>query len=258
VFDLVNVADYGVPQLRERVLFIGSRDGELVEIPKRTHGEAAIDGCLPWLSLRGALSDLVEDEPEHCGLGPKKLRYLRLIPAGGNWRDLPKRLHSGALGRAHVSWGGRSGFYRRLAWDRPAPALTTRPDSKATMLCHPDELRPLSIREYARLQQFPDAWVFAGGPAQRYVQIGNAVPVGLGRVIGESLRKTMRRRRKETAGVILCARPELLDQLSRRPTTVLNPPRMRRHKGVAAAKRWLGDHRRPSIWALVDNVKGSG
>ena len=64
------------------------------------------------------------------------------------------------------------------------------------MLCHPTELRVLSVREYARLQEFPPGWHFAGTPAQKYVQMGNAVPIGLGRSIGQALRRAMLSRRK--------------------------------------------------------------
>src|SRR5207302_2005272 len=129
VFDLLNAADYGVPQTRERAIFIGSRDGRPVAMPERTHAREPADGLLPWVTLRKALQGLKDPEPAYNELSPSKKRFLKLVPAGGNWRDLPARLHAKALGGAHVSWGGRGGFFRRLGWDRPAPALTTRPDS---------------------------------------------------------------------------------------------------------------------------------
>lgn len=253
LFDLVNSADFGVAQARERVLFIGSRDGEPVEIPERTHAQKPGDGFRPWLSLRDGLRGLSDREPAFSALCASKKRFLRLVPEGGNWRDLPARIQKKALGAAYVSWGGRAGFFRRLSWNKPAPALTTRPDSKATMFCHPSELRPLSVAEYARIQGFPDGWSFGGGTPQKYIQIGNAVPVRLGMLTGLTLRRAMRSRRRVETGVVLCAREELLDRLARRPRTVLNPPRMRRYKKSATARRWLAGRTREGIRRFVAN-----
>lgn len=239
VFDLVNAADYGVPQVRARLVFLGSRDGEDVRVPIPTH--SADGNGNHWTTLREALADLEDPRPLYSPLSPKKRKYLEFVPEGGSWRDLPPRLRRGALGKAYVSWGGRKGFYRRLAWDRPAPALTTRPDSKATMLIHPEELRPLSVREYARLQQFHEHWEFVGATPQQYVQIGNAVPLGLGEAIGRSLILMTRRKTASAAclGHVVCHNPELVSRLLQRPRTILNPTRMRKVKGTAAAKRWL-------------------
>jgi DNA (cytosine-5)-methyltransferase 1 len=255
-FDVLNAADFGVPQTRERVIFVGSRDGEPVEMPEPIHAREPTGGLKPWVTLREALHGLEDPKPAYSELLESKKRYLKLIPAGGNWRDLPKRLHATALGGAYASWGGRGGFLRRLAWDRPAPALTTRPDSKATMLCHPRKLRPLSVAEYTRLQQFPDDWRFAGGVPQQYIQAGNAVPVGLGNAIGVALRKAMRRRAQEgLLGKVVCANSDLLDRMSRRPRTILNPARMRKVKTIEAAKKWLGDDDRfrQALFDLIDN-----
>lgn len=83
--------------------------------------------------------------------------------------------------------GGKTGFLRRLDWNKPSPTLLTSPTMPATDLAHPVENRPLSVAEYARIQQFPDDWIFAGNIKEQYRQIGNAVPVGFGRVIGETL-----------------------------------------------------------------------
>ena len=252
VFGLVNAADFGVAQTRERVLFIGSRDAQSVRIPERTHAKHASDGRLPWLSLRRALHGLKDPDPVFTTLPKAKRRYLARIPEGGNWRDLPPRLQANALGGAFTSWGGRTGFLRRLAWNRPAPALTSRPDSSATMLCHPTELRPLSVLEYACLQGFPDDWELAGGPPQQYRQIGNAVPVRLGFEIGQSIRSAMRRRPDpQLQGLIVCSDENLLQRLARRPVTVLNPPRMRKHGNLDAARRWLRGARRESILDYV-------
>lgn len=253
VFDVVNAADYGVAQTRERVLFIGSRDGEPIEIPTRTHAKAPIpgSGVLPWVSLREGLKGLRERTPVFNELSPKNKKLMALVPEGGDWRDLPKRKQRQALGRAYISWGGRVGFFRRLAWNRPAPALTTRPDSKATMFCHPRKLRTLSVGEYSRLQGFPKSWSFAGGPAKQYVQIGNAVPVKLGKAAGQAIKDAMRRKIRVKTGVVRCASQDLLDRMARRPLTILNPPRMRRHKKVGTARRWLAGRKRDAIFMMV-------
>lgn len=236
-FDLVNTADYGVPQTRERVIILGSRDGNPVSTPKPTHGRDSRSN--PWVNLRVVLDELAGLPRTHTDLCQSKRRYLSLVPAGGNWRDLPARLQREALGGAFDSWGGRVGFFRRLAWDRPSPALTTRPDSKATMLCHPTELRPLAVEEYAAIQQFPKWWKFAGGIPQKYKQIGNAVPVGLGRAIGCELQLAKRRRpNQELCGIVRCANEALLTRMANRPRTILNPVRMRPDSDPDAAAAW--------------------
>lgn len=241
VCDLLNAADYGVPQTRERVVFIGSRDGEVITMPEPTHAKNPVRGSgkRRWRTLGSALATLKDEEPEYVEFPASKKKYLKYIPAGGNWRDLPPRKRAEALGGAHKSWGGRGGFMRRLAWDRPAPALTTRPDSKATMMCHPDEDRPLSVAECARIQQFPSAWTFAGGSPQKYMQVGNAVPIGIGRAIGRAIIATTRRRKRVLKkAVVVCASPDLLERLASRPSTVLNPPRMRQTATDKEAAVW--------------------
>jgi DNA (cytosine-5)-methyltransferase 1 len=105
------------------------------------------------------------------------------------WRFLPEDLKKEAMGGAYNSGGGKVGFYRRLSWDKPSPTVTTSPHQKATDMCHPEELRPLSIRECARIQTFPDNWIFYGSTTPQYRQIGNAVPVMLSRAIGEHIYK---------------------------------------------------------------------
>ena len=113
------------------------------------------------------------------------------------------------------------------------------------MLCHPDKLRPLSVKQYARLQQFPDSWRFAGGVPQRYKQIGNAVPVRLGEAIGKALRTVMKNPRSDVlAKRVVCANSQLLDRISKRPKTILNPIRMRKVKSKQAVVKWLANHER--------------
>ena len=187
VYDLLNTADYGVPQCRERVIFIGYKSNDSVTLPLPTHSQKGTAKKPKWLTLREGLKDLVDPQPEFVPYSENRLKYLRLLTAGQNWRDLPSELKEAAMGGAYKSEGGKVGFYRRLAWEKPSPTVTTSPHQKATDMCHPDELRPLSVRECARIQTFPDDWVFYGSTASKYRQIGNAVPVLLGKAIGEYL-----------------------------------------------------------------------
>lgn len=253
-FDLLNAADFGVPQRRERLLFVGSRDGQRVCLPRSTHGVEPGTGQGAWRTLREALEDLDDPEPLFTPLSPSKRAVMELVPEGGNWRDVPEDHQAEILGRAYDSWGGRTGFFRRLAWDEPTPALTTRPDSKATMLCHPSQLRPLTVREYARIQQFPDDWEFEGSAAQQYQQIGNAVPITVGELIGHEVRLASRRRAGlAEAGAVYCANDGLLSRLRKARGTVLNPRRMRQGTDLSETRAWMqGTHDQRA--AAVDGI----
>lgn len=255
MFDLLNAADYGVPQMRERLVFIGSRDGELLKMPEQTHAKEPTKGRKRWLTLRAGLRRLNDEQPTFHEFVPRNKKYMSRIPPGGNWRSLPKPMQAKAIGGAYKSWGGRCGFLRRLSWQRCPPALTTAPDGRATMLCHPDELRSLSTKEYAKLQQFPARWKFAGGVPQQYIQIGNAVPVGLGQALGKAIRKVMRKRKgnKALKGKVACTNTNLLERLAKRPTTIINPKRMRKIKGDKATRAWLSKsrHDRSEILQLI-------
>jgi len=186
VYNLLEAADYGVPQNRSRVIFIGARDGETATFPLAKYSQNG--KVLPkWRTLRDALTGLVDPQIEFIPYSENRLKYLRLLKAGQNWRDLPEELIKEAMGGAYNSGGGKVGFYRRLSWDKPSPTVTTSPQQKATDMCHPVELRPLSVRECAKIQTFPDDWVFHGSISSKYKQIGNAVPVLLAKEIGSYL-----------------------------------------------------------------------
>jgi len=189
---LVNAANYGTPQKRERVVFIGSRDGLQVAMPVGAYGPEEGLFQRRWRTLRDALAGLDDPGPECVHFSPARLKYLSLLAEGQNWRSLPPAMQREALGGAYESTGGRVGFFRRLSLDEPSPTVPTSPNQKSTCLCHPTELRPLSVKEYARIQQFPDDWRFAGSTAEKYRQIGNAVPVGLGYVIGMTILNYLR------------------------------------------------------------------
>ena len=187
VYGVLDAVNYGVPQFRERFVLIGSRDHEDIFLPVPTHFAVHQNEKYKWQSLSSAIKDL-EDAPGICeSFSQERLKYLRLVPEGGNWRSLPEEMKEEAMGGAYRSGGGKVGFYRRLSYSEPCPTLVTSPVQKATMMCHPVKDRPLSIKEYARIQQFPEEWVFTGTVASQYRQIGNAVPVGLAEQIGKAI-----------------------------------------------------------------------
>ncbi len=210
VFGLLNAADYGTAQVRHRFVFLGSRDREFGSgnhrkvtgqsltlqdlMPPTHHRIAPYPPISPWRTLHDAISALPEpDLKDAFTFSPERRRVWKRIPAGKYWtfiRDNPSLFPEGLetlLKGAFSSGGGKVGFWRRLSWDKPAPTLPTQPQHMATGLCHPEVERPLSVAEYAALQDFPEDYMFAGNKASRYCQIGNAVPVRLGEAIGNLL-----------------------------------------------------------------------
>ena len=187
VYGILDAVNYGVPQFRERFVLIGSRDHEGIFLPLPTHFQMHQNPEYRWKTVGEAVRDIEHEDGECGSLTPERKKYLKMVPEGGNWRNLPEDVVKAAMGGAFESGGGKVGFYRRLSYDQPAPTITTAPAQKATMLCHPVKDRPLSVHEYARLQQFPEEWIFTGTTAAKYKQIGNAVPVGLAKAIGEAV-----------------------------------------------------------------------
>lgn len=187
VYGLLDAVNYGVPQFRERFVLIGSRDHEDIFLPIPTHFQMHQNPMYRWRTIGSAIRDLENECGDCATLSEERKRFLHMVPEGGNWRDLPTELIPEAMGGAYKSGGGKVGFYRRLSYAQPSPTLTTSPAQKATMLCHPRKDRPLSVKEYARIQQFPDDWVFVGTTSAKYKQIGNAVPVGLGKAIAMAI-----------------------------------------------------------------------
>ena len=134
------------------------------------------------VSLRAALKGCPKSECQYYS--KRKTEILSHVPEGGYWRDLPIDLQKEFMGASFYQTGGRTGMARRLSWDEPSLTLTCSPAQKQTERCHPSETRPLSVREYARIQSFPDDWAFSGSIGSKYKQIGNAVPVNLAYHIG--------------------------------------------------------------------------
>lgn len=190
VYGVLDAVNYGVPQFRERFVLIGSRDNEDIFLPMPTHFQMHQNSEYRWKTVGEVIKDLENNPGEYTSLSGERKKYIHMVPEGGNWRDLPEAIIPVAMGGAYQSGGGKVGFYRRLSYNQPAPTITTSPAQKATMLCHPTQDRPLSIKEYARIQQFPDDWIFKGTLSAKYRQIGNAVPVGLAEAIGRAIIST--------------------------------------------------------------------
>ncbi|MCC7260057.1 MAG: DNA cytosine methyltransferase, partial [Alphaproteobacteria bacterium] len=144
-------------------------------------------GLPSWQTLHNAIGDLDSADATHIDFPENRLVYYRMLKSGQYWKHLPEELQKQALGKSYLSGGGKTGFLRRLAWDKPSCTLVTHPAMPATDICHPEIDRPLSIQEYKRIQQFPDDWVVCGSLIDQYRQIGNAVPVGLGEAIGRTI-----------------------------------------------------------------------
>lgn len=177
---------YKVPQKRERVLIVGIRkdlNHNIFEFPKPFKKVYTLKDALK----KGELFDC--DVPESAGSGyPKsKKEVLELVPEGGYWRDLPLPIQKEYMGGSFHLGGGKTGMARRMSWAEPSLTLTCSPAQKQTERCHPDETRPFTVREYARIQTFPDDWDFVGSVSQQYKQIGNAVPVNFAKEVGFSI-----------------------------------------------------------------------
>ncbi|ADR21748.1 cytosine-specific methyltransferase [Marivirga tractuosa] len=184
---VLKAIQYRVPQKRERLILVGIRkDIDIEFLYPKPHKKI--------YNLKDALKKgplFNSDVPK--SLGAKYPEYkktiLDLIPPKGYWRDLPIELQKEYMGGSFYLGGGKTGMARRIGWDEPSLTLTCSPAQKQTERCHPDETRPFTVREYARIQTFPDEWEFAGSIAQQYKQIGNAVPVNLGQELGYSIIK---------------------------------------------------------------------
>ena len=176
---------HNVPQKRERLIVVGVRkDIEVAfEYPLSNKKIYTLRDALK----KGLLFDT--DVPVSPGskypLGKKEV--LDLVPPGGYWRDLPLDLQKTYMQKSFYLGGGKTGMARRISWDEPSLTLTCSPAQKQTERCHPDETRPFTVREYARIQTFPDEWKFAGPVSSQYKQIGNAVPVNLAKAVGSSI-----------------------------------------------------------------------
>ncbi len=184
---VLKAVNYRVPQKRERLILVGIRKDIAIqfEYPKPYGKVYNLSDALK----KGDLFDCDVPESEGVKYPKRKKEILELIPPKGYWRDLPIDLQKEFMGQSFYLGGGKTGMARRIGWDEPCLTLTCSPAQKQTERCHPEETRPFSVREYARIQTFPDNWSFEGSVAQQYKQIGNAVPVNLATEIGYAIIK---------------------------------------------------------------------
>lgn len=179
---VLRALDYDVAQKRERIVIIGIRS-DLAEKYDLSYSFPKPYG------YELTIGDILKDTPisEGAKYPKSKREVLDLIPPGGYWRDLPDEIAKAYMGKSYYSGGGRTGMARRLSWDEPSLTLTCSPAQKQTERCHPEETRPFTVREYARIQSFPDSWEFDCSMNNAYKQIGNAVPVNMARAVGLSI-----------------------------------------------------------------------
>ncbi|MEQ8735017.1 MAG: DNA cytosine methyltransferase [Rhodospirillaceae bacterium] len=210
--NVLRAEEYGIPQERRRVVFIGNRLGKPIIWPVKTHGK----GLLPFVTIHDALSDLPQlkngedkgDLPYSTGpfssyqrelrgsatrvlnhaapkLGAVNIERLKHIPAGGSWRDIPVDLLPEGMKRAKRS--DHTKRYGRMRWDGLSSTILTKCDLHWGAFIHPEQERTISVREAARIQSFPDSFQFFGSKTEQYVQVGNAVPPILGRSIARAV-----------------------------------------------------------------------
>ncbi|BDS10832.1 DNA cytosine methyltransferase [Aureispira anguillae] len=178
---------YKVPQKRERLILVGIRNdfadkAHLFKFPEKYPKVLTVNDAFK----KGILYKT--NVPESLGVSypQRKKEIMEKVPEGGYWKDLPDDLQKEYMGGSYYLGGGKTGLARRLSLKTPALTIVCSPAMKQTERCHPTETRPLTIRESARIQTFPDEWVFQGAKGQQYKQIGNAVPVNLAYAIGLS------------------------------------------------------------------------
>lgn len=176
-FNLYDTSLFGVPQKRERIVLIASLGK--TEVPYLSNYEKKIQ------TVKDALKNV--SAQEWVNFRPKHLKFFKKLSSGQNWKNLSVKDQKEAMGASFFSGGGKTGFYRRLDWNKPSPTLVTSPIMPATMIGHPQENRPLSVEEYAAIQTFPANYQFVGKTLDKYKQIGNAVPCLFGQKIGEHL-----------------------------------------------------------------------
>lgn len=209
---VLKAEEFGVPQERRRVVFLGNRIGAPIKHPEPTHGA----GLAPFTTVKDAISDLIPlDNGEETSdssytssprgdfqrfvrgnatkvknhsaprLGKLNVERLKHIRPGGSWRDIPFELLPAGMKRAKRS--DHTKRYGRMKWEGLSCTILTKCDIHWGAYIHPEQDRAISVREAARLQAFPDFFEFSGSKTDQYIQVGNAVPPLLGRAIGSAI-----------------------------------------------------------------------
>ncbi len=184
---VLRAIQYNVPQKRERLILLGIRDDISPYVTFRWPDVAPKIRTLRDAFYSGDLYPV--DVPASSGQTYTASKYaiMSMVPEGGDWRDLPEDVARDYMKGSYGSGGGKTGMARRLSLDEPSLTLTCAPAQKQTERCHPIETRPLTVREYARIQTFPDEWTFCGSLCAQYKQIGNAVPVNMAWALGRAV-----------------------------------------------------------------------
>ena len=199
---ILTAADYGVPQLRKRAIFIGNRVNQENPFPLRTHMPET------YLTVKEAIGDLPariipgvsnESIPNHETKRLKDTDYERIshVPEGGYAPDIPKEIRPKEARRGGYFYD----WYRRLEWNKPSRTIIA-----TDKLYHPSENRKLSVRELARIQSFEDSFIFYGTIASQYKQVGNAVPPKMSYAIGVAIKPNIvsRKNLNERAPLYKC------------------------------------------------------
>jgi DNA (cytosine-5)-methyltransferase 1 len=186
---------YNVPQKRERLFIVAIRKDLKIdfEFPKPNKKILMLKDALK----AGVLYDTDVPESEGQKYPKEKASIMDMVPPGGYWRDLPLPVQKIYMKKSFFLGGGKTGMARRMSWDEPSLTLTCAPAQKQTERCHPDHTRPFTVREYARIQTFPDDWEFSGSLTSQYKQIGNAVPVNLAEAIGQCIVAALNKYKKK-------------------------------------------------------------
>lgn len=184
---VLRALQYNVPQKRERLILIAIRNDIAPLVDFKWPDVCDSYRTLQDAFLGGNLFDCDVPQSQGQAYPESKRKVMALVPEGGDWRNLPEDVAKEYMKGSYNLGGGKTGMARRLAMNEASLTLTCAPAQKQTERCHPIETRPLTIREYARIQTFPDDWQFCGSLSTQYKQIGNAVPVNLSWAIGRAL-----------------------------------------------------------------------
>lgn len=187
IHKVLNANDYGVPQKRERLITIGIRK----DLSNKINFNFPVEHEYKPI-LRDIKMDVNPGKEECASYSDNKKQIFSLVPPGGYWRDINPVIAKEYMKTCWEMGGGRTGILRRLSLDEPSLTVLTSPQMKQTDRCHPIEVRPFSYRENARIQTFPDDWLFCGTISEKYKQVGNAVPVNLAKEIGFEIIKALK------------------------------------------------------------------